>query len=338
MAAFVTDIDITYKRLIEEKIAFVQGDAMSDVLMKGRTAAPTTEDADGRYTKIAALTPAASLRLQWESQVEAVMAIQTALPAMHACIDSAVAALSHPDGRLIGAGAGTSGRLVVQDFTELTPTFGWAPERRIGLMAGGKKAVFRSVEGAEDNKRAGEMRVKALSPGAHDVVIGVAASGRTPFTIGAIEAARKAGAVTVAIANNAGSKLLEAAQFPICIPTGAEVISGSTRLKAGTVQKIALNMLSNQFMIGLGKVFEGRMVDMQATNEKLVKRAAKMVQDLTGCDEAKAKHMLADTNGWIKPTVLMGRFNLSADGAVQMLERHQGNLHACVSALTPANS
>lgn len=310
---------------------------MGDAVFQANRTQQTTEDADLRYAAIAALPPAASLKLQWQSQMEAVMAIERALPAMEACIAPAVRALSHADGRLIGAGAGTSGRLVVQDFTELTPTFGWAPERRIGLMAGGKKAVFRSVEGAEDNKRAGENRVKALTPGPHDVVIGVAASGRTPFTIGAIEAARKAGAVTIAIANNAGSTLLNAAEFPIVIETGAEVISGSTRLKAGTVQKIALNMLSNQFMMGLGKVFEGRMVDMQATNEKLVKRAARMVQDLTGCDEARAKEMLADTGGWIKPTVLMGQFNLPAQGATQMLERHHGNLHACAAALTPAN-
>lgn len=310
---------------------------MSKAVYQKNQTPQTTEDADLRYVNIAALTASASLKLQWQSQVEAVMAIERALPAMEVCIEPAVRALSHADGRLIGAGAGTSGRLVVQDFTELTPTFGWAPERRIGLMAGGKKAVFRSVEGAEDNKRAGAARIRALNPGPHDVVIGVAASGRTPFTIGAIEAARAAGAVTIAIANNAGSKLLDAAEFPIAIETGAEVISGSTRLKAGTVQKIALNMLSNQFMMGLGKVFEGRMVDMQATNEKLVKRAAKMVQDLTGCDEARAKDMLADTKGWIKPTVLMGRFNLSAEGATQILERHQGNLHSCVAALTPAN-
>ena len=298
----------------------------------------TTEDADARYVNIAALLPADSLRLQWQSQVEAVMAVERALPAMEACIESAVFALSHPDGRLIGAGAGTSGRLVVQDFTELTPTFDWAPERRIGLMAGGKKAVFRSVEGAEDNKAAGRARVQALKPGPHDVVIGVAASGRTPFTIGAIEAARAEGAVTIAIANNAGSKLLEAAEFPVCVETGAEVISGSTRLKAGTVQKIILNMLSNQFMMGLGKVFEGRMVDMLPTNEKLVKRGEKMVQVLARCDEARAKEMLVQTNGWIKPTVLMGRFNMTAEGAIQMLERHQGNLHKCVAALTPANT
>jgi N-acetylmuramic acid 6-phosphate etherase len=297
----------------------------------------TTEDIDPRYVNIAAIPPLRSLMIQWESQVEAVMAIRKCLPAMNTCIQPTVRALSHADGRLIGAGAGTSGRLVIQDFTELTPTFGWPSERRIGLMAGGKKAVFKSVEGAEDNKRAGNMRMKALLPGKHDVVIGLAASGRTPFTIGAIEAARDAGAVTIAIANNAGSKLLQAAEFPILIETGAEVISGSTRLKAGTVQKVALNMLSNQFMIGLGKVFEGRMVDMQATNEKLVKRASKMVQDLTGCNETRAKEMLAETDGWIKPTVLMGRFNLSAEGAVEMLGRYSGNLHQCVAALTPAN-
>lgn len=316
---------------------FGRGFPMSDAAFQTNKNRQTTEDADLRYVNIAGLSPAASLKLQWQSQVEAVMAIEGALPGMEACIESAVHALSHDDGRLIGAGAGTSGRLVVQDFTELTPTFGWAPERRIGLMAGGKKAIFKSVEGAEDNKGAGQNRVKALNPGPHDVVIGVAASGRTPFTIGAIEAAREAGAVTIAIANNAGSKLLKAAEFPIAVETGAEVISGSTRLKAGTVQKIVLNMLSNQFMMGLGKVFEGRMVDMQAKNEKLVIRAAKMVQDLTGCDEASAKEMLAETKGWIKPTVLMGRFNLSAEGATQILERHRGNLHSCVAALTPAN-
>ena len=297
-----------------------------------------TEDVDDRFRNIARLPTPEALRLIWEAQAAAVKTIERALPQIAAAVPAMVEAISFADGRLIGIGAGTSGRLIVQNLTELTPTFGLPPHRRIGLMAGGKKAVFRSVEGAEDNARAGEKRVKALRPGAHDVVIGVAASGRTPFAIGGLNAAREAGAVTIALSNVEQSALGKAAQFKIEVPTGAEVIAGSTRMGAGTVQKVVLDMITTETMVGLGKVFEGRMVDMQATNEKLVRRASLMVQDLTGCDEPRAKAMLAETKGWIKPTILMGRFNMSARAAERMLERHSGHLHRCVDALTPINA
>jgi len=297
-----------------------------------------TEQADTRYEDIATLSAFDSLTLQLQSQIEAVEAIKPALHFIARAAEAATFALSHEEGRLIYTGAGTSGRLGIQDGVELTPTFGWAVKRRIYLMAGGNQAVFRSVEGAEDDWYKGFSKMGLLRPKEHDVVIGVAASGTTPFTIGALDRARKLGAVTIAIANNPGTPLLDTAEFPICVETGAEVISGSTRLKAGTTQKIVLNMLSNQIMIGLGKVYRGRMVDMQATNEKLKKRAVRMVRELTDCDEEKAVQMLGETKGWIKPTILMAKFNLSATGAEEILTRHEGHLHRCIDALTPANN
>jgi N-acetylmuramic acid 6-phosphate etherase len=195
-------------------------------------------------------------------------------------------------GRLVYAGAGTSGRLAVQDGVELTPTYNWPSERLVFLVAGGMGALMRSVEGAEDNIEAAREEVAAADVGPNDVLIAVAASGRTPYAVAALEAARVRGALTIAIANNPGTPLLAAADHPIVADTGAEIVAGSTRMKAGTAQKAALNMLSTAIMLRCGLVHRGLMVNMRISNEKLAQRARRMVATLAGIDEARAADAL----------------------------------------------
>src|SRR5262245_3156189 len=183
-------------------------------------------------------------------------------------------------GRLIYAGAGTSGRLAVQDGAELMPTFSWPPERLLLLIAGGNEALIQAVEGAEDQTEHAIALVKSHGICPKDVLIAVAASGSTPFTLACLRGAKKAGALTIGVANNAGAPLLLESDHPILLDTGVEPIAGSTRMKAGTAQRITLNLLSSLLMIRLGRVYEGLMVDVQATNRKLAKRSEEMLTHL----------------------------------------------------------
>ncbi len=294
-----------------------------------------TEQTDPRYAQIDSLSPADSLLLQLNSQIEAVRAIEKSLPRIEAASSAALKAVHKTRGRLIYVGAGTSGRLGIQDGVELTPTFNWPPERCLYLMAGGLRAVFRSVEGAEDSALQGRRRMKLLRPAKDDVVIGIAASGTTPFTIAALKTARAAGAVTIGIANNLEGPLLDACEFPIGLDTGAEVISGSTRLKSGTTQKIVLNMLSNQIMIGLNKVCDGQMVDMRATNDKLRARAVRMVRHFADCSPLEAQAALSRCGNAVKPAVLVA-LGQTPKQAARLLERHDDSLRNALSMIRPA--
>ena len=293
----------------------------------------TTEDVDPRYKNIDLLSITQSLNLQIEAQIEALLAVRPAIPRIGHAVEEAIPALkSSPTGRLIYVGAGTSGRLGIQDGVELTPTFNWPKERCVYLMAGGLKAVFRSVEGAEDNAIKGADKMRSLQPTKHDVVIGLAASGTTPFTIAAMKAAREAGAVTIGITNNAQRPLLEAVEHPIYINSGAEVISGSTRLKAGTTQKIVLNLISNQIMIGLGKVHDGLMVDMRASNIKLRGRAERMVARITDCDIETARTALEQSDWRVKPASLIA-LGATFDRAKTLLSQTDEHLHPAIHLL-----
>ena len=265
---------------------------------------PATETADPRYLHLADWPSAVALDALLEAQLAAVAAVRPALAAIAAAADAAAARL-RSTGRLIYCGAGTSGRIGVQDGAELPPTFDWPPSRLGLLIAGGQPALTQAVENAEDNtdQAATDIAAQALTP--DDVLIALAASGATPYPLACLRHAAAAGALTVAVANSPGAPLLEAAAHPILIQTGAEPIAGSTRLKAGTSQKVALNLLSTTIMLRLGRVYRGQMVDMQARNEKLRRRAVRMVCSLAGCTEDAAREALLQANGNTKLALLV---------------------------------
>jgi N-acetylmuramic acid 6-phosphate etherase len=285
---------------------------------------PATEASNPRFEELDGWDVPTILASLWEGQLAAVAALGPALPALARAAEAAAARLAS-GGRLACAGAGTSGRLAVQDAVELVPTFDWPEDRLVLLMAGGEAALLRSIEDAEDRADLAVADVERHAIGTSDVLLGVAASGATRFTIAAVEAARGRGALTVAIANSARSPLLDAAEFPVLIETGAEAIAGSTRMKAGTAQKAALNLFSTAVMVRLGRVYRGRMVDMQARNAKLRARAVRMMQELTNCSEQAARSALASADGKVKLAILLAR-GLSRDEGERLLARHGGNL------------
>ncbi len=288
-----------------------------------------TEDISPRYLDLDAWSAADQLRALHESQVEAVAAVGPALAAIASAVESAVPRLRR-GGRIIYAGAGTSARIGVQDGAELFPTFNWPSAQVAFVIAGGEAALLRAVENAEDSAEDGMQRIAALGVGANDVVLGIAASGNTPFTVAAVTEARGRGALTVGIANNAGSKLLAAAEHPVLIETGAEAIAGSTRLKAGTAQKVALNLFSTAVMAQLGRVYRGMMVDMRPTNAKLRHRAEQMVAKIAGCSADTAINSLGKAEGDIKTALLVAK-GLGVEVAIALLAKHQGNLRAALA-------
>jgi N-acetylmuramic acid 6-phosphate etherase len=264
-----------------------------------------------------------------EDQFNAVQAVKNAAPEIARAVKLAVSRLEL-GGRLIYAGAGTSGRLAFLDAVELIPTFSWSKSRALVAMAGGNGAVFQAVEGAEDNFDQGRDDVLAFRPNQNDVVIAIAASGTTPYALGALEAARTVGALRIGISNNPNAPILEQAEVGILLETGAEVISGSTRLKAGTAQKIALNTFSSSVMVRLHKVYGNLMVDLQATNIKLVKRAIRLTVLATNKTETQATEALEHCDYHIKTAIVMLERNLNFENAKTLLEQHHGNVRACL--------
>ena len=238
-----------------------------------------------------------------DDQLVAVNAVRAARGQIAAAVSAAVPRLER-GGRLIYVGAGTSGRLGLLDSVELYPTFSWPPERAIALLAGGQEAVYQAVEGAEDRTEQGVIDLNAIGPGPNDVVIALAAAGTTPYTLGAMRAARAAGTLTIGIANNPDAPLTREAEFGITLDTGSELISGSTRLKAGTAQKITLNTFSSAVMVRLNKVYGNLMVDLKPTNAKLVRRAIRLTMLATGCDEALAQKTLEGCRFQIKVAIV----------------------------------
>ncbi len=291
----------------------------------------TTETASDRYRGMDAWPGEKILDAMLDGQQTAVAAVRPALPAMEAAASAAVPRLRR-GGRLVYAGAGTSGRIALQDGVELAPTFGWPTDRVVYLLAGGEGALIDSVEGAEDDRGAAAAAVDAAAVGPDDVVLGLAASGTTPYTVAAIERSRRRGALTVGVANNAGAPLLAAAEHPVLLDTGAEVIAGSTRMKAGTAQKAMLNLFSSLVMVKLGRVHDGYMVDVVATNAKLVRRGEAMLMEMTGADEAAARAALARSNGHVKTAVLVLR-GLTPDTAAAALQRADGSLRGALADL-----
>ena len=282
-----------------------------------------TEGTDPRLTAIDQWPPGAILSALWEGQLAAVAAVGPALPALERAAAAALPRLQ-AGGRLAYAGAGTSGRIAAQDGAELAPTFGW--DRLVLLIAGGPTALMHAAEGAEDRTDTAAADAASLGPG--DVLIAVAASGRTPYTIACVKTARGRGALTIAIANGADTPLLRAADHAVLIQTGAEPIAGSTRMKAGTAQKVALNLLSTLMMVGLGRVFRGRMVDMAVTNAKLRDRAVAMVRELAGVDATVAGAALQAADGHVKLAILLaqGQDRAAAQAALAEAQGHLGRI------------
>ncbi len=264
-------------------------------------------------------------------QALAAAAVMAAAAQLAQAVDAAVPRL-RAGGRIVYVGAGTSGRLGVLDSVELHPTFSWPRDRSPALLAGGESAMFAAVEGAEDDRVQGGVDLLALNPTANDVVLLLAASGATPYALGAAEAARAAGALTVGIVNNPGAPLAAATDIGIVLDTGPEVISGSTRLKAGTAQKIALNTFSSSVMVRLNKVYGNLMVDVRATNAKLVRRALALTVRASGASEDAARQALAECGSSVKVAIVMLRAGLSAAEAMRRLEAVDGSVQAALQA------
>ncbi|AGB83617.1 N-acetylmuramic acid 6-phosphate etherase [Serratia sp. FGI94] len=257
-------------------------------------------------------------------------AIAAVLPEIAQAVDLAAAAL-RAGGRLIYLGAGTSGRLGVLDASECPPTFGVPHGVVVGLIAGGPEAMFKAVEGAEDDAALGERDLQGLALTPVDMVVGLAASGRTPYVIGALRYARQLGCPTVAISCNPGSPIAEEAQVAISPVVGPEALTGSTRMKSGTAQKLVLNMISTGAMVKWGKVYQNLMVDVKATNVKLVDRACRIVVEATGAERSQAEAALAQTDFEVKPAILMLLAGVSAEEAQRRLQVHHGYLRAALA-------
>ncbi|MCE7791688.1 N-acetylmuramic acid 6-phosphate etherase [Salipaludibacillus sp. CUR1] len=281
---------------------------------------------EGRNEKSMELDEKASeeiLTLMNEEDEQVPGVIKTQIPVIAELVDRCVHALKN-NGRLIYAGAGTSGRLGVLDAAECPPTFGTDPGRVLGLIAGGEKAFIEAVEGAEDSFKEGADHLKSLNLTDQDVVVGIAASGRTPYVIGALNYARETGAVTGSIACNKDALISREADFAIEADTGNEILTGSTRLKAGTAQKLILNMISTATMVGLGKVYKNLMVDLKPTNEKLRLRSKKIIMEATGTDEKTAAAKLQEADGAVKAAIVMILTGCSHETAVKKLTETDG--------------
>ncbi|MFJ9741828.1 N-acetylmuramic acid 6-phosphate etherase [Streptomyces sp. NPDC101166] len=258
-------------------------------------------------------------------------AVAARLPEIAAAVD-AISERMARGGRLVHAGAGTAGRLGVLDASECPPTFATAPGQVVGLIAGGPKAMTRSVEGAEDSRELAETDLAALALTPEDTVVGISASGRTPYAVAAVEYARSLGALTVGLACNPGSALAAAAEHGIEVVVGPELLTGSTRLKAGTAQKLVLNMLSTITMIRLGKTYGNLMVDVRASNEKLRARSRRIVALATGAADEEIEAALTATGGEVKHAILALLAGVDGPSAARLLEESDGHLRAALAA------
>ncbi|MFF3415053.1 N-acetylmuramic acid 6-phosphate etherase [Streptomyces sp. NPDC002698] len=258
-------------------------------------------------------------------------AVAAQLPLIAAAIDGIAERMAR-GGRLVYAGAGTAGRLGVLDASECPPTFNTDPSRVVGVIAGGPTAMVTSIEGAEDSRELAAADLDALALTADDTVVGVSASGRTPYAVGAVEHARKQGALTVGLSCNAHSALASAADHGIEVVVGPELLTGSTRLKSGTAQKLVLNMLSTITMIRLGKTYGNLMVDVRASNEKLRARSRRIVALATGASDEEIERALAATDGEVKSAILTILGGVDGPTAARLLEDAEGHLRAALAA------
>lgn len=285
----------------------------------------TTEARNSNTLEIDTLSSLNLVKKINEEDQRVPIAIAKVLPDIARVVDEIIGAFQK-GGRLIYIGAGTSGRLGILDASECPPTYGTNPDMVLGIIAGGQKAIRDAVEGAEDDFEQGQADLKEIHLTEKDVVVGIAASGRTPYTIGALQYALSVGAVTVSVVSSLDSEMSKISKHTIAVIVGAEVIMGSTRMKAGTSQKLVLNMLSTASMIKIGKVYSNLMVDVQATNIKLIQRAKNIVILATGASDIEASEALTEQNGQTKAAILQLLTGRKSSDAIALLEKHAGKL------------
>lgn len=295
---------------------------LSQMITEGRN--PASQNIDELSTE-------AMLRVINDEDKKVALAVEAIVPQIADAVDSICAAFL-AGGRLIYCGAGTSGRLGILDASECPPTFGTPREQVIGLIAGGHTAILQAVENAEDNREQGAQDLKDIHFSRHDVLVGIAASGRTPYVLGALAYANELGATTVSLTCNPGSAMSQVAAIALTPVVGPEVVTGSSRMKAGTAQKLVLNMLTTGSMIRSGKVYGNLMVDVEATNQKLVQRQVNIVMQATDCDDATASAALTACGGHCKTAILMVLADLAADEAKALLSQHQGFIRQALQA------
>ncbi len=289
----------------------------------------TTETRNEKTMNLDEMSTIEFLKVMNEEDAKVADAVKLELPQIAKAVEAIVEA-KRKGGRLIYIGAGTSGRIGLLDAVECPPTFGTEPEEVIGLIAGGEKAFIKAVEGAEDSKELGVQDLKAMNLSEKDIVVGIAASGRTPYVIGGLEYANSIGVQTIAVSCNKGSAVGKEANIAIEVNNGPEVLTGSTRLKAGTSQKLVCNMLSTASMVGLGKVYGNLMVDVQLTNEKLVERAKRIVMEATSCDYETAESYLEKADNKPKIAIVMILAGFSKEEAIQRLEKTKGFIRQAI--------
>ncbi|EOY9126711.1 N-acetylmuramic acid 6-phosphate etherase [Providencia stuartii] len=289
-----------------------------------------TESRNAASTNIDQLSTIDMLQVINNEDKQVPLAVEKVLPQVAQLIDKVAQAFLN-GGRLIYVGAGTSGRLGILDASECPPTYGTPHEQVVGLIAGGHQAIFRAVENAEDKPELGEQDLLNIQFNDKDVLVGIAASGRTPYVLGALAYARKVGAVTASISCNPNSPVANAADIAITPIVGPEVVTGSSRMKAGTAQKLVLNMITTGAMIRIGKVFGNLMVDVEATNAKLVERQVKIVMEATECDRQTAELALQQCQRHCKTAILMILSGLDAQEARQLLSDNQGFIRTALN-------
>ena len=284
-----------------------------------------TEQRNPNSMHVDSLSALEIVQLMNEEDKQVPLAIEKCLPQIAQAVECIVAAFQQ-GGRLVYIGAGTSGRLGVLDASECPPTFGVSPEMVKGIIAGGERALRHPIEGAEDSKAQAVIDLQTIQFSSKDVLVGIAASGRTPYVIGALEYAKSLGSVTVSIASNPNSAMANIVDIAIDTVVGPEVLTGSSRLKSGTAQKLVLNMLTTASMILMGKCYQNLMVDVQASNEKLKARAIRIVMQATDCDKALAEETLKQADQNAKLAIMMILSGLDRAQAEALLEKHQGKL------------
>lgn len=289
-----------------------------------------TEQRNPRTNDLDAMSTVEFLTVMNDEDARVAAAVRAALPKIAQAVD-AIAERMRRGGRLIYCGAGTSGRLGVQDAAECEPTFSAQPGQVVGLIAGGPGAMLRAVEGAEDDPGLGGRDLDAIALRADDCVVGLAASGRTPYVIGALQHARQRGALTVAVVCSDHSAVAAAAEIPIEVLPGPEILTGSTRLKAGTAQKLVLNMLSTGAFVRLHKVYGNLMVDLRPTNAKLRRRAVRLAALASGADDAAAQQVLVEAGWRVKTAIVALRRGVSAHEAQGLLDAVDGSVRAALA-------
>ncbi len=289
----------------------------------------TTESRNVRSEHIDALPVIEVLRIINEEDKGVPFAVEKALPSIAALVEDVVKAFNS-GGRLVYIGAGTSGRLGVLDASECPPTFGVPPDMVVGLIAGGEAALRNSIEGAEDHPENGEKALRDINFSERDVLVGITASGAAPYVLGAMEYARNLGAVVAAISCNRQSRTFDIARHKILLEVGPEVITGSTRMKAGTAQKLVLNMITTSSMIRIGKVYGNLMVDLMPVNRKLIGRSKRLIRQATGCSKDEAEAAFLASGGKPKIAILMTILGIGAEQAAELIEHGEGRLSEAI--------